>query len=88
MALICDVELEGIGLVVEDAYLRIASFSGSEKHVNFNLNIYINKDRYDDDRSPITIINYSMEFDNDRNLFRQMYEHLRTLPEYAGAVEA
>lgn len=88
LALICDIELEDIGLTINNAYLRIETFSGSETHVNFNLSVYINKESYDENRSPITRINYSTEFDKDRNLFRQMYEYLRSLPEYEDAVEA
>lgn len=87
LALICDMELES-GLMIPDAYLRITSFSGSENHVNFNLSVFINENSFDDEKPAVTQIAYSMDFDKDRNLFRQMYEYLKTLPEYEDAVEA
>jgi|SRR5699024_7789249 len=87
LALVCDVELES-GLTISKAYLKISSFSGSETHINFNLNVFINKTNFEEERPPITHKNYDMHFDKDRNLFRQMYEHLRTLPEYEHAIEA
>lgn len=87
MALICDVELES-GLTIQNAYLRISRFEGTEKNVNFNLRVYVDKASYEDEKLPVTQINYSMEFDKDRNLFRQMYEHLTSLSEYTNAVEA
>lgn len=86
MALICDVALES-GLAINDAYLRINNFSGTESHLNFVLSIYVNKESYDD-KPAISSISYNMAFDKDRNVFRQMYEYLRTLPEYVDAVEA
>lgn len=87
MALICDIELEN-GLSVPDAYLRIVSFSGTETEVSFVLNAYLNKDALEEGRPPVASFGYNTNFDKDRNLFRQMYEHLRTLPEYENAVEA
>lgn len=87
MALICDVELEN-GLKIEGAYHRIASFSGTETYLNFNVDVYVKKAVFDEGRPSVTSKRYEMTFDKDRNLFRQMYECLRTLPEYEDAVEA
>lgn len=87
MALISDIELDS-GLIIQNAYLRIRTFSGSETYINFNLSVYLNKESFIEEKSPITQINYNMDYDKDRNLFRQMYEYLRTLPEYEDAVEA
>jgi len=87
MALVSDVELDN-GLILNGAYLRIESFSGNEYSISFNLNIYVDKDNYQNNKRAVTSIDYSMEFNNNRNLFTQMYEYLMALPEYKNAIEA
>ncbi len=87
MALICDIELSS-GLSISQAYLRIDNFSGSERYLNFSLNFYIDKKSFDEEKPPVYTTSYATTFDKDRNLFGQMYEYLRTLPEYADAIEA
>lgn len=87
LALICDIDLES-GLTVENAYLRIKSFNGSESRVSFILYIYTNKDNFKNGKPAISQKSYNMDFDKDRNLFRQMYNFLLTLPEYENATEA
>ena len=87
MALNCDVELES-GITIPNAYLRIGSFSGNENYISFNLNIYVDKDAYIEEKPSVSTVSHSMKFDTTSNLFRQMYEHLRTLPQYINAVEA
>lgn len=87
MALINDIELEN-GLSVEGAYLRIVNFSGTENNVNFVLNVYASVNAFNEERPPITSFSYRIDYDKNRNLFSQMYDYLRTLPEYEDAVEA
>lgn len=76
------------GLIINNAYLRIESFSGTEKSVSFVLNVYASSNAYDENKPPVTSFSYRMEFDKDKNLFAQMYSYLRNLPEYENAVEA
>lgn len=87
MALINDVDLEN-GLTVENAYHRITEFKGTERQLFFTVTIYVSKEFYNDDKSPLESKEHGMTYDKDRNLFRQMYEKLRSLPEYEDAVEA
>lgn len=87
MALICDIEL-GSGIQVENAYHIIYSFAGTEHRLNFTVNVYVDKKAFDEGKQVITSKSYDMDFDKDRNLFRQMYEHLISLPEFAYATEA
>lgn len=87
MALKTDVERES-GLVIDDAYLRVVKFSGTKSYLDFTLNIYVNRQAYDKGRYAVSSKFYNMSFDKDRNLFRQMHEYLRALPEYEDAVEA
>ena len=87
MALINDIELES-GLVIGNAYHRIDSYKGTERYLAFIVNIYINEEAFDEGKPPITYKEYGLSYNKDRNLFSQMYEYLRSLPEYADAVEA
>jgi len=87
MALICDIDLDS-GLNIKDAYIRIVRFSGTENSLNFDVNIYVSKGGYDQGKSTVATISHIMDYDKDQNIFRQMYEHLRSLPEYENAVEA
>lgn len=87
MALLNDIELSN-GLKVEKAYIRISYFSGTESRVDFNADAYISEGAFNEGKTPISTFSYSMEFDKDRNLFSQMYEHLRSLPEYKNAIDA
>jgi len=87
MALKCDIELDS-GLMIKDAYLRISSFSGTERDLSFQLNVYADKAYYNDNRPPVSYLAYKMNYDKDRNIFSQMYDYLGSLPEYEDAVEA
>lgn len=87
MALICDVELSS-GLEVNNAYLRIISFSGTEVNLSFNLYIYVDKDSYKNKRTPLTSETHEITFDKDRYIFRKAYGYLQALDKYKDAVEA
>jgi len=87
MALISDVELDS-GLKINDAYIRIHKFSGTENVVDFELHVFVDKASYEEGRAPLDRRYYSMLFDKNQNLYRQMYEHLLSLPEYEAAAEA
>lgn len=87
MAFICGVELNS-GINVDDAYHIISSFSGTATSLNFNVSVYVDKSAYENGKQAITSRTYDMDFDKDKNLFRQMHEYMSGLPEYENAVEA
>lgn len=87
MALLNNLELSN-GLKIEDAYIRIIYFNGTEETLDFTANAYIDESAFREGKTPVASLNYSMDFDKNRNIFRQMYEHLIELPEYENAVEA
>lgn len=86
MPLLCDVELSS-GLIVDNAYLRIVSFSGTEKNLNFDLAIFVNKESYENGKQMLSLKSYSIPYAKGQDIFRQMYTYLLTLPEYKKAVE-
>jgi len=98
MALEKSVEL-ATGVAVE--YHKIGSISTyipSQKHINFTVWMYLNKDARDNDKQAITQKQYQLdgesfdEFLSDEelkeegiNLLTQLYTHLKTLPEFEEA---
>lgn len=73
----------GIEVKVENAYLQISKISGNKNKIEFFVECKRNKDTttfktevYDFQPSP-----------DGKNFIAQAYEHLKTLPEYAGAID-
>lgn len=87
MALICDVELNS-GLTINNAYLRIVRFTGTDFGLDFDLSVYVDKSSFEGGKSAVSTFTYSMDYDKNHNLFRQMYEYLLSMSEYKDAVEA
>ncbi|WP_066190772.1 hypothetical protein [Gracilibacillus timonensis] len=85
MPMQCDVTLES-GLVVPIAYLSIVNFSGNDDEISCTLGVWLNKKTYRENKQSITGLLHHLEYDKDRNIYRQMYEHLHSLLEYEGAV--
>lgn len=87
MAILNTVNLDN-GLTIENAFLQISNFSGDHDILHFNVSVYMNESAYQDGKPSITTLDYSMDYDKDRNLYKQMYNHLHNLPEYEDAIEA
>lgn len=87
MALICDVELKS-GLTINKAYLRLSNFRGTEEYLNFDINVYVDKKSFVEGKAEVERLSFYMEFDPTRSLVNQVYEHVRSLPEYEDAVTA
>lgn len=87
MALICDVELES-GLTINDAYLRLSNFRGTEEMLHFDIYVYVDKNNFLEGKTEVSRLSFSVDFDPTRNLLNQVYEHVRSLPEYEDAVSA
>jgi len=87
MALICNVELES-GLSLNGSYLKITNFSGTEKELSFQLNVYADKTSFEEKRPPVAYLSFVMEYNKGRDIFEQMYDYLKSLPEYTGAINA
>lgn len=89
MALMKNITLKN-DLQVNDAYIRIDTVSGSKDSLNISVNSYVSQDSFNDGKSYLEQNFYtfmpSVE-DNAANFIKQGYEHLKTLPEYAGAID-
>jgi hypothetical protein len=71
------------GITVFGAYLKIQSFSGSKDLLKFELASHCRAGE-----QALAIASFEIPYSIDgTNPIKQAYEHLKTLPEFAGAVD-
>lgn len=90
MALIGRMELPS-GLVVDNAYLKIDTISGTKLGLTFQLFGYISIEAYQAGKDPLFFTGYSFTprvEEGAANFIEQAYEHLKTLPLFSGATDA
>jgi len=77
------------GVNAPQAYARIANFTGNKEQVQVQLVIYFNEDARKNDLIAVREDSISIALqDLTGNIFPAIYEVLKTLPEYQGAVDA
>ena len=94
MAIICTYNFKGIP--IQNAYVRVASVTGDKNYGKLNPQMqgvplwYAQVVVYAPDReSVIATLGYSLPLvDFDINAFSLFYDYLKTLPEFANAVDA
>jgi len=78
------------GLIVNNAYIRIDTVKGYKGDLQISVNSYVSKEAFDSGQGYLEQKFYnfvpSVE-DTAPNFIRQGYEHLKTLEEYADAVD-
>ncbi len=71
------------GITLSDAYIKIQSFSGSKELLKFDVATHSRAGE-----QPITVSSFEMPYSIDfTNPIKQAYGHLKTLPEFAGALD-
>jgi len=71
------------GITLKDCYIKICSFQGDKTSMFVSLGYYANKEN-----EKIENKNFSFAYDlNGANPIAQAYNHLKTLPEFAGATD-
>jgi hypothetical protein len=72
-----------LGFSLPDAYLKISSYNGDNKYLRFNLEIKATKSGVS-----LDTLSYSVSLDLEGpNPIKQAYLHLKTLPEFADAID-
>ena len=72
-----------LGFPLTDAYLKISSYTGDKKYLRFNLEI-----KATESGVPLDMLSYSFSLDLEgSNPIKQAYLHLKTLPEFADAID-
>ena len=71
------------GITVGDAYLKIQAFSGSKELLKFELSTHSQAGE-----QALTVSNFEMPYSIEgANPIKQAYDYLKSLPEFAGAVD-
>lgn len=90
MALKMDIVTE-YGLNVIDSYTRIDYLNGNKAELCIALNYYLNQSACEDGSAPMKRSFFSFTpsvEEKSLNFIKQGYEYLKTLPEFANAVDA
>ena len=71
------------GFNIPNAYHRVENIKLNKNHIAFSVFAYT-----DTEKDAFDIRNYSCDYDLEGdNPIKQAYEHLKTLPEFAGAID-
>lgn len=75
-----------MGFTAPTAYLRIVSFSGDKTNIICNIEIHYNKESKDSGKANIGYNTVFLQL-VDGATMQQMYDALKLLPEFAGAID-
>lgn len=90
MALLVNIETNA-GVTANNAYARIDAVSGSKDMVHMTINFYLSQNHFLQGKSFIQQVSHSFVPSVDEgseNFIKQGYEHAKTIPEFAGAIDA
>jgi hypothetical protein len=76
------------GIELDNAYLRVGSISGNKHHLDIAVHTFANKTMAAEGNSVIAV--YKSSFtptENGKSWVAQAYDHLKSLPEFAGATD-
>jgi hypothetical protein len=73
----------GIEITFDDAYIKVIHIHGTKDLLNSHVGIYVKKDEVQIDSR---VFEFQLALDG-KNFIAQAYEHLKTLPEFAGAID-
>ncbi|WP_340398119.1 hypothetical protein NST50_15550 [Paenibacillus sp. FSL E2-0202] len=90
MAVLKNIKLDS-GLKIERAYARVETRTGGNKtDLTFALSYYISPSAYEEGKALVRQEYFTFESsvdDDAPNDIKQCYEHLKMLPEFAGAID-
>lgn len=89
MAVQQNIELQN-GLIVNDAYVRIDTVAGYKGAITISVNSYVSQQDFLDGKPYLEQRFYTFTPDvspTAKEMWTQGYEYLKTLDEYAGAVD-
>lgn len=80
-----------IGIVLEQAYIKIGYTGGDSLEQCATVSIYVDAETRASGKEPVQLRNYNFPCsvtDDAPNFIKQGYEYLKTLPEFADAIDA
>lgn len=75
-----------MGFIANEAYIRITSFSGDKNYMVCNIEFYYNRVAKDTGSGNIGYKTLILELANGATM-QQMYDALKLLPEFSGAID-
>lgn len=76
------------GLTVSSAYAKVEDLRVSNETVQFTLKIFGNEQARLDDKQPLAYRSIEKPLENFSVSYQELYNYLKTLPEFAGATDA
>jgi hypothetical protein len=73
----------GIEITFDDAYIKVIHIHGTKDSLTAHVGIHIKKDEIQIDSK---VFEFSLTLDG-KNFIAQAYDHLKTMPEFAGAID-
>lgn len=73
----------GIEITFDDTYIKVIHIHGTKDLLTAHVGIYVKKDEVQIDSK---IVEFQFTLDG-KNFIAQAYDHLKTLPEFAGATD-
>jgi len=71
------------GITIQNAYVRVESINATKQQMTFSVSFYANKEK---PFFEAKVFSCAYEILGE-NPIKQAYEHLKTLPEFAGAID-
>lgn len=93
MAFLLDIKIEqssGVVNKVNQAYSRIDSYRGNNQNITISLNSYLSQKDYLDGKGtlePTKEFVFAFDENSAKNIIKQGYEHLKTMSDYADAID-
>lgn len=75
-----------MGFIADEAYAHISSYRGNKLNISIDIMVFNNRDAKDNSLTPIDFINYELYL-LDGATMQQMYDALKLLPEFTGAID-
>lgn len=78
------------GLIAPTTYIIVDYLNGTQNTINFNVNTFISKKAKEEHSQPIEFQTFQFESDTTDsalNIFKQAYEHLKSLDQYKNAMD-
>lgn len=90
MALTKSVYELNTGLVLNNVYVRIDTISGNKSELSIDVKVYVNQEHYNNGKACVdsNSYNFTPNVNEDAlNYHKQAYLYLKTLDEYANAID-
>ena len=86
MALQNDFVDDNKGLTIANAYVKIGNFNGNKDNVRFDIEVFVNSQARLAGKQPIGLFMFEIPYQDSMSI-ASLYTYLKTLPEFANAID-